>query len=40
MSQNAKDLLELLKDDPRSPELKRIALNLIAAGVACVRGGL
>ena len=39
MSQNAKDLIELRKDFPASPELRRLALNLIAPGVADARGG-
>lgn len=39
MSQNARDLLDLLRDNPRSPELRRLALNVIAPGVACMRGG-
>ena len=40
MSQNARDLIELRADRPASPELRRLALNLIAAGVASMRGGL
>ncbi|WP_260431970.1 hypothetical protein [Burkholderia stagnalis] len=39
MSQTARDLLELRRDFPESPELRRLALNLIAPGVACVRVG-
>lgn len=39
MSQIAKELTELRKDHPESPELRRLALNLIAPGVADVRGG-
>jgi hypothetical protein len=39
VSQNAKDLIGLRRDDPNSPELRRLALLLIAAGVACQRGG-
>ncbi|WP_279612908.1 hypothetical protein [Burkholderia sp. BCC0398] len=39
MSQTARDLLELRRDYPRSGELRRLALNLIAPGVACMRGG-
>jgi hypothetical protein len=39
MSQTAKDLLELRKDAPQSPELRRIALNLIAPGVRSDRKG-
>ncbi|WP_267478974.1 hypothetical protein [Burkholderia sp. B21-005] len=34
MSQAARDLIELRRENPHSPELRRIALNLIAAGVA------
>ncbi|SMG00361.1 hypothetical protein [Burkholderia singularis] len=40
MSQTARDLIELRRDDPASPELRRLALNLIAPGVASVLGGL
>jgi hypothetical protein len=40
MSQAAKDLTELRFDFPASLELRRIAANLIAAGVASDRGGL
>jgi len=39
MSQTARDLLELRREDPHSPELRRLALALIAVGVACQRGG-
>lgn len=39
MSQLARDLTELRIDNPRSPELRRIASNLIALGVADMRGG-
>lgn len=39
MSQNARDLLELLRDDPASNELRRLALNIIAPGCADVRKG-
>ncbi|WP_280523603.1 hypothetical protein [Burkholderia aenigmatica] len=39
MSQTARDLLELRRDRPCSVELRRLALNLIAPGVACIRGG-
>lgn len=39
MSQPARDLIELRRDDPRSPELRRMALALISAGVASDRGG-
>lgn len=39
MSTNARDLLDLRRDDPASPELRKLALNLIAAGVADMRGG-
>ena len=35
MSQNARDLLELRKDNPQSQELRRLAMNLISAGVRC-----
>lgn len=39
MSQTARDLIELRRDDPKSPELRRIALNLIAVGVASELAG-
>ncbi|WP_279613447.1 hypothetical protein [Burkholderia pyrrocinia] len=39
MSQTARDLLELRRDHPFSDELRRIALNLIAPGVASLRDG-
>lgn len=39
MSQNAKDLIELRRDVPMSRELRRLALNIIAPGVADVRAG-
>ncbi|WP_256260119.1 hypothetical protein [Burkholderia ubonensis] len=39
MSQTARDLMELRRDLPTSPELRRLALNIIAPGVAPVRGG-
>jgi hypothetical protein len=39
MSTNARDLIELRKDDPTSAELRRIAANLIAAGVMDQRKG-
>lgn len=39
MSQTARDLLDLLRDDARSPELQRLALNLIAPGCGDARGG-
>jgi hypothetical protein len=39
MSQVAKDLLELRRDAPASAELRRLALNLIAPGVAHVTEG-
>ncbi|WP_431825276.1 hypothetical protein [Burkholderia sp. F1] len=39
MSRTASDLIELRRDDPLSPELRRLALNLIAPGVAPARGG-
>ncbi|WP_260400529.1 hypothetical protein [Burkholderia ubonensis] len=39
MSRTASDLIELRRDDPASPELRRLALNLIGAGVASVHGG-
>ncbi|WP_269768297.1 hypothetical protein [Burkholderia ubonensis] len=40
MSQFARDLLELRRDFPSSPELRRLALNLIAPGVANMLGGI
>jgi hypothetical protein len=40
MSQTASDLLELRRDDPHSKELRRLALNLISAGVRSALGGL
>ncbi|WP_342705190.1 hypothetical protein OHZ10_29365 [Burkholderia arboris] len=40
MSQIARDLLELRRDSPNSPELTRLALNLIAPGVASLLGGI
>ncbi|WP_257789119.1 hypothetical protein [Burkholderia pseudomallei] len=39
MSQTARDLIELRRDYPKSPELRRLALNLIAPGVADARRG-
>jgi hypothetical protein len=33
LSQNAKDLLELRRDDPMSIELRKLALNIIAPGI-------
>lgn len=39
MSQNARDLIELRRDCPHSPELRRLALNIIAAGMRNVHGG-
>jgi hypothetical protein len=39
MSTNARDLIELRQDDPTSAELRRIAANLIAAGVMDQRKG-
>jgi hypothetical protein len=32
MSTNARDLIELRRDDPRSAELRKMAGNIIAAG--------
>ncbi|WP_274389186.1 hypothetical protein [Paraburkholderia tagetis] len=40
MSQNARDLIELRADLPNSPELRRIAASLIAAGCFPELGGL
>jgi hypothetical protein len=39
VSQQASDLLDLRRDDPTSPELRRLALNIIAAGVQDARLG-
>lgn len=39
MSQAARDLIELRRDDPQSHELRRMAMNIIAAGVADMRDG-
>nr|DAH87984.1 MAG TPA: hypothetical protein [Caudoviricetes sp.] len=39
MSQAARDLLELRRDCPSSGELRRLALNLIAPGVASAHSG-
>ncbi|HTI17969.1 MAG TPA: hypothetical protein VL598_09920 [Trinickia sp.] len=39
MSTNAKDLLELRRDDPLSTELRKIAANIIAVGVGDQRKG-
>ncbi|WP_277399106.1 hypothetical protein [Burkholderia sp. Ac-20344] len=39
MSTTARDLLELRREVPQSPELRRLALNLIAPGVACMSAG-
>ena len=39
MSQIAKDLIELRRECPVSPELRRLALNLIAPGVRSHLGG-
>jgi hypothetical protein len=39
MSMNARDLVELRRDDPTSEELRKIAANLIAAGVGDQREG-
>jgi hypothetical protein len=35
----ARDLLELRRDDPMSTELRKIAMNLIAAGTRDQREG-
>jgi hypothetical protein len=40
MSTQARDFIELLQEDPQSPELRRLALNLIAPGVRDERVGL
>jgi hypothetical protein len=34
MSTNARDLLELRRDEPASAELRKLAANIIGAGVA------
>ncbi|MGF6408769.1 hypothetical protein [Paraburkholderia sp. MM5482-R1] len=34
MSMDASDLLELRRDDPTSAELRKMAANIIAVGVA------
>lgn len=39
MSQAARDLIELRRDYPKSPELRRLALNIIAPGCTDVRAG-
>lgn len=39
MSQHASDLIGLRRDYPESPELRRLALIIIARGVADMRGG-
>jgi hypothetical protein len=39
MSTNARDLAELRRDDPNSAELRKIAANIIAAGVKDQREG-
>jgi hypothetical protein len=39
MSQTARDLLELRAEHPQSLELRRLALALIAAGVASQMSG-
>ncbi len=39
MSTNARDLVELRRDDPTSTELRKIAANIIAAGIKDQRGG-
>lgn len=39
MSQMARDLIELRKECPMSPELRGMALNIIAVGVASIHGG-
>ncbi|WP_269750058.1 hypothetical protein [Burkholderia ubonensis] len=40
MSTTACDLIELRRDFPASAELRRLALNLIAPGVASMLGGI
>ncbi|WP_269764503.1 hypothetical protein [Burkholderia ubonensis] len=40
MSTTARDLIALRRDFPTSPELRRLALNLIAPGVASMLGGI
>lgn len=40
MGQFARDLLAPHRDFPSSPELRRLALNLIAPGVASLLGGI
>jgi len=39
MSTNARDLFELRQDGPTSAELRKIAANIIAVGVADQREG-
>jgi hypothetical protein len=39
MSTQAKDLLELRRDDRTSAELRKMAMNIIAAGVRDEREG-
>ncbi|MGF6917937.1 hypothetical protein OKW41_001120 [Paraburkholderia sp. UCT70] len=39
MSMNASDLLELHRDDPTSSELRKMAANIIAVGVADQHAG-
>lgn len=39
MSTNARDLLELRQDDQTSAELRKMAANIIAVGVADEREG-
>ncbi|WP_269766043.1 hypothetical protein [Burkholderia ubonensis] len=40
MSQTARDLMKLRRDLPTSPELRRLALNIIAPCVASMLGGI
>ena len=39
MSTNARDLIELGRDDPTSAELRKMAANIIAVGVEDQREG-
>ena len=39
MSTNARDLIELRRDDPASAELRKMAANIIAAAVRDQREG-
>ncbi|TCK84315.1 hypothetical protein [Paraburkholderia sp. BL9I2N2] len=39
MSTKARDLVELHRDDPTSAELRKMAANIIAVGVADQREG-